>query len=146
MRDFRKPGSFKVFLGHERSRNSPIDLQARIIPKDGMFIRRVVEIAALVKELHAIGESQKTVREASGNIDLILFFRGQEHCCPLSEIWRTHADVHGHVQGLAFDNAAQLCLWMAQLVMKSPQRAFRGIGMVVLNECIGNAKFGNFAR
>ncbi len=112
MRDFRKSGGFQVFLRYERSRNSPSDVQARIIPKNAMFIRRVVEIAALVKELDGIGQSQKAMREARRDINLILLFCGEEYRRPLSEIWRAEADVYGHVEGLAFDNTAQLCLWV----------------------------------
>ena len=57
MRDCRKSGCFQVLLRYERRRDSPSDVQARIIPKNAIFIRRIVEIAALVKELHGIGQS-----------------------------------------------------------------------------------------
>src|SRR2546426_311507 len=55
-------------------------------------------------------------------------------------MWRTKADIDGHVQDFALDDSAQLGLWSIQLVMKTTQSALDGTRVVVLDEVIRDAE------
>ena len=44
--------------------------------------------------------------------------------------------------GFAFDDPANLRLWMMQLVVKAPERPFDGTGVVVLKEGMRDAEVG----
>src|SRR5207245_5392793 len=101
---------------------------------------RVVKIAAFVEELGGFRQDQKTVRETGRYIDLAVVFCRQYCADPQPKMWRTKADIDGHVQDFALDDSAQLGLWSIQLVMKTTQSAPGGTRVVVLDEVIRDAE------
>lgn len=110
-----------------------------------MFIGRIVEVAALVKKLHRFGQGEETVGKAGSNVDLILMLGRKQHGGPFSEMRGADADIHCHVKSFTFNDAAQFCPGMTELVMKSSKFALAGTGVVVLNKNIRDAEVGKFS-
>ena len=130
----------RVFFGDEGIADRPLDADRGIVPQDAAFLLRTVEITALVEELNSFGQRQESVCKSGRNEQLILLFRGKIHARPLSEVWRAHPDVHGDIQRLALNHAAQFGLRMGPLIMESPQRPLYGTGVVILDEVVRDAK------
>ncbi len=130
----------RVFFGDEGIADRPLDADRGIVPQDAAFLLRTVEITALVEELNSLGQRQVSVCKSGRNEQLILLFRGKIHARPLSEVWRAHPDVHGDIQRLALNHAAQFGLRMGPLIMEPPQRPLYGTGVVILDEVVRDAK------
>src|SRR6266404_5639119 len=130
----------RVFFGDEGIADRPLDADRGIVPQDAAFLLRTVEITALVEELNSFGQRQESVCKSGRNEQLILLFRGKIHARPLSEVWRAHPDVHGDIQRLALNHAAQFGLRMGPLIMEPPQRPLYGTGVVILDEVVRDAK------
>ncbi len=64
---------------------------------------------------------------------------------PLSEGGRTAAEVKRDIENLAGDDADELSLGLANLIMQAADDIFFGIGMIVLHERLWNAEFGKRA-
>jgi hypothetical protein len=135
----------RVFLRDERIGDAPPDVHIRVVPYDAVLVMGIVKITTLVQELHRIRKCEKSVREPGGNIDLIVFSRGEEHAGPFSIGGRARTDIDGNIKGFTFDDTTKLCLRMLELVMQSAERVLHGAGVVVLNERSGDAQLGKFS-
>src|SRR5260370_5766225 len=80
--------------------------------------------------------------ETGRNIKLILGRGREQDPGPLSEGWRTSANVHGNIQGLSFDDAAELGLSTMQLIMEAAQSSFYRTGVIVLYEYVSDSSRG----
>ena len=119
-------------------------MECGIVPDDSALICGIIEVAALVKELNPFTEGDKTMGKTSGNVDLILLASGKKQASPPAESWRSNPDVQGHVKRLPFNNSAEFCLWVMQLVVKAAEGPFKRGSVVVLNKRIINPKFCKF--
>src|SRR5207302_2350420 len=126
----------------DRRRDLPGNGNFGIAPTDGVFICRIVKIAAFIEKLNSFRESQEPVSKPAWNIDLILRDGRQHNRRPFSESRRTGADVHRNIQRFSFDDAADLGLSVVQLVMQTAQRSFNRTGVVILYKYVGNANSG----
>src|SRR5579859_1578466 len=143
-RDLGQRKQVLVFFRKQRRSCSPRDVQVRIVEGDAVLVRAIVKIAAFVEELHARRQRQKTVRETARHVKLIPLLRRQDNARPFAKMRRADANIHGHVERFAFDHAAELRLRAIELVMQDAQHALRGSRMVILNENIRDAEFGEF--
>lgn len=134
-----------VFFGYEGRRYVPGDGQVRVVPKNAALVVGIIEIAALVKELHIVGQCEKPVGKAGGDVDLVLLLRGEDNAGPLAEMRGAQADIHRNVQGLPAHHAAELGLRMIHLIVKSAESAFGRKGKVVLHERIADSDFSESA-
>src|SRR5438876_10714756 len=71
-----KRTSLLVFLGENRSSSPklPVNIQIRIIPRQGAFRRRVVVVSRLVEDLRIIRNHQKTMCETRWDPEHALVF------------------------------------------------------------------------
>jgi hypothetical protein len=110
-----------------------------------VLVLGIVKTTTLIQELHRIRECEKSVREPSGNIDLIVCTGGEEHAGPFSKGGRARTDIDGNIKGFPFDDTAKFCLRMLELIMQSAERVLDGAGVVILNERSGDAQLGEFS-
>lgn len=61
---------------------------------------------------------------------------------PSAEVGRAAAEIDGDVPDVAGEDADELSLGLAELVVQAPEDAFSGEGLVVLNEPGGEAGVG----
>ena len=107
-----------------------------------MLVFGCVVVTTFVKKLNCAREGQKAVGEACWNVDFVLFSRRETNTGPFSKIRRADPDIDCNIQGFTLDDSAKLGLRMMQLVVESAESSANREGVVVLNECVGNAQMG----
>lgn len=132
----RKPG---IFSGYERTINAPTNVQRGIVPQNTVLIGAVIEIAAHIKELDRIGESDKSVCKTGRNINHVVRFGAKRDRRPLAKCRRAGANIHSDIEGLPLNNAAELGLCSTKLVVQTSKRALYGSGVIILDEVVSDA-------
>ena len=130
----RKPQALGVPLGEQRLFQRPLDADVRVVPADGQFVLRRVELGALVVEQRGFAEHRKAVREPGRDIELPLVLAREHQAVPLPEGGRAAPDVHRDVEHLALQHLEQLALRLRVLEMQPPQDAAARERDVVLHE------------
>jgi hypothetical protein len=78
------------------------------------------------------------------DVDQILLPGGEADTGPLAKMRRAHADVDSDIQSFALDNATELGLRMAQLVVEAAKRSAGGRGVIVLKESVVDTEVCEF--
>lgn len=106
----------------------PGDVEGRIVPEDGAFSGRIIEISSLVKNFGGIGEDEEAVGKAFRDpkeLELIAWrFALQVESGPLSEVRGVAAQIDGDVPDVTGEYADELALWPGELVMQPAEDAF----------------------
>src|SRR5579859_5724712 len=109
-----------------RARHRPDDADGGIVPRDADLAFRIVERRALVLDLRDRARDAEAVCEAFGDVALQEVAGRERHAHPAAERRRADANVHRDVEDLAFDHAYEFALRLADLQVKSTQRAGNG--------------------
>lgn len=129
-----------VLFGEQRGfGRGPLDTDGRVIPGQAAFVGWGVVVGGLVEDFGGFGEHLEAMGEAFGDPELVFVFGGEVDAYPLAEGWGGTAQVYGYVEDFALDDADELALGVLDLVMETAEDAFRGAGVVVLNEGDGSA-------
>jgi hypothetical protein len=116
-----------------------------IVPNNAVLVAGSVEVAALVEELDGIAQRQKSVSKSRRDKNLVMVVRGEADAGPFAEMGRASANIHGHIKGFAFDDAAKLGLRMVGLLVQAAQRAPYRARMVIPHKLFGDAQRGELA-
>jgi len=114
-------GILGVSLRKRWTRDTPVDCESGVVPKNAVLVRRSIVITAFVKKLNRVRQGQKAVSKTCRDIHLVLFLRGEADARPFAKMWRADANVHRDVQSFAFDDATELGLGMLQLIVKAAE-------------------------
>ena len=116
----------------------PGDVQGGIVPQDGAFAGRIVEIGRLVENFGCLRNDQKTVGEALRDpqqIQIAGLREGLEiEGRPSAEFGRVAAQIDGDIPDMPRKHPNQLSLGPAELVVKTTENAPAGAGLIVLGE------------
>jgi hypothetical protein len=144
----RKQSSESVF-GADRWRRAaegfegPGDVEGRVVPEDRAFAGRVVGIGGLVEDFGGVREYKEAVGKAFGDpeeLEIIVRGLGLEvEAGPLAEVRGVPPEVDGDVPDVAREDADELTLGLAKLVVKTAQHALDGEGLIILDELSGEA-------
>lgn len=119
----------------------PGDVEGRIVPENGAFSGRMIEVGSLVENFGGIGEDEEAVGKAFRDpqeLELIAWrFALQVEPGPFSEVRGATPEIDGDVPDMAGEDADQLTLGLGELVMQAPENAFDGEGLIVLDELGG---------
>jgi hypothetical protein len=106
----------------------PGDVEGRIVPEDGTFASRIIEISGLVKNFGGIREDEEAVGKAFRDpqeLELISWrFALQVKSGPLSEVRGVAAQIDGDIPDMAGEYADELALRPGVLVMQPAEDAF----------------------
>ena len=121
----------------------PVDIEGGVVPEDGTFSGRMIEVCGLVQDFGGIGEDEETVGKALGDPEELEIVAGrlsfQVKAGPSSKVGRVAAEVHSNVPDMSGENTDEFALGMAELVMQAAEDAFDREGLVVLDESGGKA-------
>lgn len=112
----------------------PANADLRIIPGEPALVARVVEVRDLVAEFCSIGEHEEAVREALGNIELLLIFRTELYAEILPVAGAFLPEIDGDVIDPSVDDPDELALRVLLLIMQPAQHALYGHALIVLHE------------
>ena len=116
----------------------PGDVQRGIAPKDGALSGGEVEIGGFVEDFGGFGDDEEAVGEAFGDpekVEIAGTGEGlQVEGCPAAEVGGVAAEIDGDVPDVAGEDAHQLTLRPAELVVKAAEDSFAGAGLIVLGE------------
>ena len=123
-----------VFGGKQRSGCRPGNADGRIIPGNTAFIFRMVVISTLVQKIGGFRQDAKTVGKAGRNIHLQVIGVTENRAEPFAEGRRAGTDINGNIEDFSAGDLDQFTLRKVELKVETPQYAFAGAGMVVLDE------------
>jgi hypothetical protein len=106
----------------------------RIVPQQAPLELRRVEIGGLVKKIRVVGRDEKSMREPGRYPRHAAGLAREREARPFSKVWRSAAQVHGHIEHLPGHHANELSLGLADLIVQSAQDMAAGSGMIVLDE------------
>ena len=92
------------------------------------------EIGDLIAELGDIGEHQEAVREALGDVELLLVLLSELDTVVLTIGRAALTEVDGDIVYRTLDDADELALWVLLLEVQTTKNALRGHGLIILNE------------
>src|SRR5712691_4937941 len=98
-------------------------MELRIVPEDTALVLRGVEIRRLVEHFGEFAQNAESVRETYRNPEQLVRFGAYADAFPPAEPGRAAADVHRHIENLAGDDADELALRLADLVVQPAQHA-----------------------
>ncbi len=128
-------------LGAPELLEGPVDGERGVAPKDGALPRGKVEVGRLVENLGGVGEDEKSVGEAFRDpkeLQLACFGgRSKVEARPPAEVRRAAPQVDGNIPDMAGEDAHELALGLAKLIMQAAENAFARERLVVLNEVAG---------
>ena len=131
LRAYRGGGSFE----------GPGDGEGGVVPANAALAGGVVEVGSLVEDFGGGGEDEEAVGEAFGDpeeFEFAGFVQGPKvEGGVLAEVGRVAAEVDGDVPDVAGEDADELALGLAELVVEAAEDAARGEGLVVLDEVRG---------
>jgi len=107
-----------------------------------MFVFGTIIVTTLIEKLYSFRETDEPMCESSRDIDLILLVCGEADAGPFAEVWRPLTNIHSNIQSFAFDDTANLRLWMIQLVVETAESILLRSGMIVLDEVVREAQLG----
>jgi hypothetical protein len=121
----------------------PGDVEGGVVPEDGAFAGGVVEVGGLIKNFGGVGEYEEAVGEAFRDPEeLEVVVRGlgfEVEAGPPAEVRGVAAEVDSDVPYVAREDADELALGLAKLVVKAAKNTFDGERLVVLDELSGEA-------
>jgi hypothetical protein len=124
----------------------PGDVEGGVVPEDGAFSGWVVGVGGFVEDFGGVGEDEEAVGEAFGDpkeLEAVVRGRGLEvKSGPFAEVGGVAAEVDDEVPDVTREDADELSLGLDELVVQAPEDAFRGEGLVVLDEAGGEAGGG----
>src|SRR5690606_24515342 len=120
--------------------HGPIDADLGIVPGDRAFRARVVRGRDLVEHVRHLARHAEPVREADGNVELVVRFGVEVQAVPAPERRRLGADVERDVEDASAHDADQLRLTRVRLVMQAAQRSPHRPRVVVLHEGLRDAR------
>ena len=94
----------------------------------------MIEVRAFIAEFSMVGQNEITMCKSFWNIKLFLIFFCQFDTVPFSVGLGVFSQIHSNVKDGSSDGAHQFSLWELLLKMEAAQNAFRGAGLIVLNE------------
>ena len=92
----------------------------------------MVEAGGFVEDFGGIGEDEEAMGEAFGDPKELEGVGSEVEAGPFAEVGGVGAQVYGDVPDVAGEDADELSLGLAELVMEAPEDAFRGEGLVIL--------------
>jgi hypothetical protein len=121
----------------------PGDVEGGVVPEDGALAGGVIEVGGFVEDFGGVGEDEEAVGEAFGDpeeLKVVVCGLGFEvEAGPFAEVGGVGAEVDGDVPDVSGEDADELALGLAKLVVKTAKNSFDGEGLVVLNELGGQA-------
>ena len=121
----------------------PGDVEGGVVSKDGAFTGRVVEVSGFVEDFGGVGENEETVGEAFGDPEeLEVVVRGlgfEVKAGPFAEVGGVATEVDGDVPDVAREDADELALGFAELIVQAAKDTFDRERLIVLNELGGEA-------
>ena len=139
-------------FGTDRGRSAieciegPGNVEGGVVPEDGALSSGVVEVGGFVEDFSGVGEDEEAVGEAFGDpeeLEIVVERLGFEvKSGPFAEVGGVAAEIDGDVPDMAGEDADELALRLAELVVQAAEDAFGGEGLVVLNELRGKAGGG----
>ena len=128
----------------------PGDVQGGVTPEDRALSCRVVEIGCFVEDFGGLGDDEEAVGEAFGDpekVEIAAVGEGfQIEGCPPAEVAGVAAEIDGDIPDVAGENAHQLALRAAELVVETAENALAGAGLIVLGEAGRKAGGGEALR
>ena len=116
----------------------PGDVEGGIVPENGTFSGRVVEIGGLVEDLGRVGEDKEAVGKAFRDPEelevLAPRLSFEVEAGPFAEVGGVPAEIDGDVPDMPGEDADKFALGLVELVMQAAEHALDGKGLVVLDE------------
>jgi hypothetical protein len=116
----------------------PRNVEGGVIPEDGAFALRIVEVSGLVENLGGLGENQKTMGKPFRNpkrLEVSGFCEGFEvKPGPFAEVRRVGAEVDRDVPDVPRDNANEFPLGLTKLIVEPAENSPSRKRLVILNE------------
>ena len=128
-----------VLAGEGRGGDRPGDADGGVVPGHRQLVVAVVEVGALVLDVHALADDAEAVGEAGRDPELAEVLAGEGEADPAAERGRAAADVHRHVEHLALDRPHELALGLPVLRVQAPQGPPGRVRVVVLDEGPGDS-------
>jgi hypothetical protein len=110
----------------------PRDVEGGIAPEDAALARGMIEAGGFVEDFCGIREDEEAVGEAFGDPEELEGVGTEVEAGPFSEVGGFGAEVYGYVPDMAGEDADELSLGLAELVMEASEDAFGGEGLVIL--------------
>src|SRR5438552_2773135 len=117
-----------------RARERPIDMELRIVPENAALVLRRVKICRLVEHFGEFAQHAEPVRETYRYPEQPVRFGTYADAFPSTEPRRAAPDIHRHIENLPGDDADELALRPADLVVQPAQHALLRARVIVLNE------------
>jgi hypothetical protein len=99
-----------------------------VVPEDGAFSSRVIEIGGLVENFGGFGEHEEAVREAFGDPEELKVVVGglgfEVKSGPFAKVGGVATKIDGDVPDMAGQDANELALGLAKLVMQATEHTF----------------------
>src|SRR5713101_1647314 len=109
-------------------------MEFRVVPEDAALVLRRVEICRLVEHFCGFAQHAEPVRETYRYPEQFVRFGAQANAFPPTKGRGTAADVHRDIKDFAGDNADELPLRLADLVVQPAQHALLRARVIVLDK------------
>jgi hypothetical protein len=94
----------------------------------------VVEVGGFIEDFGGFREDEEAVGEAFGDPEELEGVWTEVESGPFAEVWGVGAEVHSDIPDVAGEDADELTLGFAELVMEAAEDSFGGEGLVILQE------------
>jgi hypothetical protein len=122
-----------ILVREKRFLNRPTDPDVRIIPDNPPVVLGRILSGTFIDDVSCITHHEEAVSEPRGNVEHAVIFFRQFGTDPALECRRSPPDINSNIEYLPFDTLNQFALCMrGPLVMKPPQDASHGTGIIIL--------------